>query len=167
MRRLVCFFSFLLLSLSLFACQGSAADAPTATPAESAAAMMAAREDMMARHMAPIPEGYAGMTNPIPASETSLRKGQSLFTVNCSPCHGDAGLGDGVASPVLTPQPAPVALTSRMMNDDYLFWRISEGGLMPPFNSAMPAWKTAFSVDEIWDLINHIRSLSGDPMMPG
>jgi hypothetical protein len=25
--------------------------------------------------------------------------------------------------------------------DDYLFWRISEGGAMEPFNSAIPAWK--------------------------
>lgn len=145
-----------LLGLSLAACQGSA-PATTATPA----AMMPGRDQgMMARHMAPIPEEYAGISNPIPADATSLQKGQALFTTNCSPCHGDRGMGDGVASPVLTPPPAPVARTSRMMGDDYLYWRISEGGAQPPFNSAMPAWKAAFSSEEIWDVINYIHTLA-------
>ncbi len=167
MYRVVCICAFLLLSLAVAACQGSAGDGAAATAEPSATSEMGLGADLMARHMAKIPEEYAGIANPVPASEDSLRKGQSLFVVNCSPCHGDAGLGDGVASPVLTPQPAPVALTSRMMGDDYFFWRISEGGLMPPFNSAMPSWKAAFSADEIWDLINYIHSLSGAPMTPG
>lgn len=163
MCRAVCFWGVLFMGLMMAACQGGVGQetaAPAATGEPSAGPMMGIGGDMMARHMAPIPQEYAGMSNPVPASEDSLIKGQALFVANCSLCHGDDGLGNGVASPVLTPQPAPVALTSQMMGDDYLFWRISEGGLMPPFNSAMPSWKAAFSADEIWDMINYIRSLS-------
>ncbi len=108
------------------------------------------------RHSAPIPSPYAGKANPVPADQASLDRGKALYTTNCVSCHGDTGMGDGPASPALNPPPAPIAQSSRTMKDDYLFWRISEGGV--PFNTSMPPWK---SLDEQsrWDLINYIRSL--------
>jgi mono/diheme cytochrome c family protein len=108
------------------------------------------------RHEAPIPPEYARKTNPIPADQASLERGKALYTTNCVSCHGDTGMGNGPASPALNPPPAPVAQSSQSVKDDYLFWRISEGGV--PFNTSMPPWK---SLDEQsrWDLINYIRSL--------
>ena len=50
------------------------------------------------------------------------------------------------------------------LSDGYLFWRISEGGAMPPFNSAMLAWKGTLSEEEIWQVISYVRTFSeGQP----
>lgn len=118
---------------------------------------------MMERHHAEIPAEYAGLTNPIPADKESLERGSELYTVNCASCHGDGGMGDGPAGSALDPAPSPIAHSSQMMADDYLFWRISEGGV--PFGTSMPAWAV---IDEQsrWDLINYMRALGDGTVQP-
>lgn len=118
---------------------------------------------MMTRHHAEVPAEYAGLTNPVPPDEASLARGAELYAVNCASCHGDGGMGDGPAGAALDPAPAPVAHTSQMMADDYLFWRISEGGT--PFNTSMPPWKV---LDEQarWDLVNYMRALGAGTVKP-
>jgi mono/diheme cytochrome c family protein len=122
---------------------------------------------MMARHHAPIPTEYAGLTNPVPATEESLARGAELYGQYCVNCHGTGGMGDGPAGQALDPQPAPIAHTSRMLGDDYLFWRISEGGLHEPFMSAMPRWQDVMDEDQRWDVVNYVRALGSGQVMPG
>ena len=52
-----------------------------------------------------------------------------------------------------------------MMPDDYLFWRVSEGGAH--FSTAMPAWAVALDEQTRWDLINYMRSLGTGQMARG
>lgn len=115
---------------------------------------------MMARHHATVPEEFAGLTNPVTADEESLIRGQEIYTAYCVVCHGETGMGDGVGAANLDPAPAALAHTSRMLGDDYLYWRVSEGGSHDPFNSAMPAWESAFDETARWDVINYLRALS-------
>jgi mono/diheme cytochrome c family protein len=125
--------------------------------------MGAGGSGMMTRHHAEIPDEYAGMTNPVPADEASLERGATLYATNCASCHGDGGMGDGPAGSALDPAPAPVAHSSQMVADDYLFWRISEGGT--PFNTSMPPWKV---LDEQarWDMVNYMRALGAGTVKP-
>lgn len=118
---------------------------------------------MMERHHAEIPAEYAGMSNPIPSDAESLERGAELYATNCASCHGDGGMGDGPAGVALVPAPAPVAHTSQMMADDYLFWRISEGGV--PFDTSMPAWKV-FDEQARWDMVNYMRALGSGTVHP-
>lgn len=118
---------------------------------------------MMERHHAEIPTEYAGLTNPIPGDKESLERGSELYTVNCASCHGDGGMGDGPAGSALDPAPSPIAHSSQMMADDYLFWRISEGGV--PFGTSMPAW-TIFDEQSRWDLVNYMRALGDGTVQP-
>lgn len=120
---------------------------------------------MHARHSAPIPDKYTGLINPVSADEESLERGAILYAANCAVCHGDGGMGDGPTAVSLDPAPAPIAHTSQMMGDDYLFWRISEGGL--PFNTAMPVWKESFDEQARWDVINYVRALGKGQVQPG
>jgi mono/diheme cytochrome c family protein len=46
------------------------------------------------------------------------------------------------------------------MSDAYIFWRITEGGVEAPFNSAMPAWGDAYSTDQIWQLVSFLRTFA-------
>jgi mono/diheme cytochrome c family protein len=150
-----------LLALLLVACGASREMGGAGFP--SSAPMMGPGSGMMARHHAPIPDDYAGMTNPIDAEELSLARGRETYALHCATCHGDQGLGDGPTAAGLEPAPVPLAFTARMLADDYLFWRISEGGAMEPFNSAMPAWKGVLDEETRWDVVNALRDLSGQP----
>ena len=119
----------------------------------------------MQRHMATIPEPYAGLQNPITPDEASLARGGETFRQYCIFCHGESGMGDGEFAENYDPRPAPIAHTSLMMGDDYLFWRVSEGGV--PFNSAMVVFKELLTPEERWDVINYVRSIGGGEMMGG
>jgi mono/diheme cytochrome c family protein len=121
---------------------------------------------MMARHHATVPEPYAGLVSPIPADDTSLRRGAVLYSNFCASCHGDGGMGDGPAGASLDPAPAPVAHSNQMLGDDLLFWRISEGGAEAPFNSAMLAWKDSIDEEGRWDLVNYMRALGQGDVEP-
>ena len=121
---------------------------------------------MMARHHATIPEEYAGLANPVAADEASLERGGETYATQCAVCHGDGGMGDGPGAAGLDPVPAPIAHTSQMLGDDYQFWRITEGGVMPPFNSAMIAWKGVLEEEARWDVINYVQALGSGAVRP-
>jgi mono/diheme cytochrome c family protein len=121
---------------------------------------------MMARHHAVVPAPYAGLTNPVDADQASLERGAESYSTLCASCHGDGGMGDGPAGASLDPAPSPVAHTSQMLGDDLLFWRISEGGAMEPFSSAMPAWKDSLGEEARWDLVNYMRALGRGQVQP-
>jgi mono/diheme cytochrome c family protein len=120
---------------------------------------------MMERHHAQIPEEYTGLSSPIPADPESLENGAVLYGVHCASCHGDGGMGDGPAGASLDPAPAPIARTSQMMGDDYLFWRVSEGS--GAFNTSMPGWQDVLDEQSRWDLINYVRALGTGEIEPG
>ncbi|MCL4261623.1 MAG: c-type cytochrome [Anaerolineae bacterium] len=168
--------TLLMLALVVLLAACNASIPPSGEPTASAATSsgmgsgmgmgMGQQNGMMARHSAPIPKAYAGLVNSVTADEASLERGAELFTTHCASCHGDGGMGDGPAGVSLNPAPAPVAHTSQMMGDDYLFWRISEGGAMAPFNSTMPAWEGALDEQARWDVINYIRALGSGAVQP-
>lgn len=120
---------------------------------------------MHARHGATIPADYSGRSNPVAADDESLERGARLYAANCAVCHGDGGMGDGPSAAGLEPAPAPIAHTSQMLGDDYLFWRVSEGGV--PFSTAMPVWKELLDEQARWDVINYVRALGQGLVQPG
>lgn len=146
---------------------GTANESTSSIVSSNGNGMMGMGGGMMARHHATIPDDYAGLSNPISADEASIERGAVLYTAQCASCHGDGGMGDGPAAASLDPAPANIAHTSQMLGDDYLFWRISEGGAMAPFNSSMVAWKGIMDEDARWDVINYVQALGSGSVMPG
>ena len=118
---------------------------------------------MSSRHHASVPEEYANLQIH-DLTEADITKGGQLYTTFCASCHGDDGMGDGPTAASLDPAPAPVAHTSSMLSDGYLYWRIAEGGAA--FNSTMPAWKASLNETEIWSIIGYIRALGSGEVMP-
>jgi mono/diheme cytochrome c family protein len=111
---------------------------------------------------ADVPHEYEDLTNPFADLEEAIATGGELFAVNCASCHGETGMGDGAAAASLDPKPASLADSDMMadLTDGYLVWRITEGGIGEPFNSAMVAWGDTFSEEQIWQLVSFVRSLS-------
>ena len=93
--------------------------------------------------------------NPVPATPESLEHGKMLYQNNCFPCHGRTGMGDGpVATRAAEIPPFPLVGTITGRTDAYLYGQIWAGGaIMGPYYMSMDA-------DEVWDLINYLRSLN-------
>ena len=93
--------------------------------------------------------------NPIPRSAQSINRGQELFQRHCAVCHGIEGHGDGVAAATLPEHPEDLSkiAPTPYFPDGVVAFRIANGG------NVMPAWKAVLGRDDIWDLINFIRSL--------
>lgn len=117
-------------------------------------------EGMEHEHAEP-PDEYANLTNPFADDPEAIAAGEQIYVVNCAPCHGKTGQGDGPAGAALDPKPANLADAEMMsmMSDGYLFWRVSEGGLFEPFSSAMPPWKDTLSEEQRWQVIAFERTL--------
>ena len=103
--------------------------------------------------LAPVPTEYAGFTNPL--GEDAAQAGAEAFRTNCEMCHGPQGHGDGPAGGSLEPKPGNLAQIQTRAEDDYLFWRISEG---KP-GTSMVAWKGILTEEQIWQVIVFIRTL--------
>ena len=103
------------------------------------------------------PAPYTGRTNPLASSAGAVNAGRETFAVRCAFCHGPGGKGDGPEGPR---DPPPANLTAVRRADDYLLWRISEGGRSAPFCSAMPGFGTILTELQRWQLIALIDTLA-------
>ncbi len=106
-----------------------------------------------------VPAAYAGMSNPFAGDVGAAAAGAALYQQHCVECHGLDGHGDGHAAADMHPPPSNFHHHTLGHHDDYVFWRISEGGSGDPVASDMPAWKTTLSPEQIWQIVSHLRSL--------
>ena len=100
-------------------------------------------------------EGGVPERNPIPPTSESVAAGLSLYTTHCQQCHGTEGLGDGPASAGLNPPPANLLVHVPLHPDRALFGFIHDG----IEGAAMPALGETLSDDEVWHIVNYIRTL--------
>jgi mono/diheme cytochrome c family protein len=100
--------------------------------------------------------GMGAPVNPIPVDEVSILRGEQLYSINCSQCHGVTGFGDGVIATFLQNR-KPVNLTIDVVqskSDGALFLTISTG-----VADAMPALNENLTVRDRWDVVNFLRTL--------
>jgi putative copper resistance protein D len=98
------------------------------------------------------------MKNPVPISAASLAVGKRLYLTNCSSCHGPLGKGDGKAGELLTPKPADLTDTTWKhggMEAD-VFMTIRDGAK----GTGMKGFGGRLTTQELWQLVNYVRSLS-------
>ena len=96
--------------------------------------------------------------NPIPPNNESIAAGGSLYAVNCVPCHGVSGTGDGPIGLTMNPRPANLKQHAipGAHTDAQLYEWITNG--FP--GTRMPAFKTTLSDTDRWNLVNYIRTLA-------
>lgn len=89
-----------------------------------------------------------------------VREGGEIFFQNCHFCHGDNLNGRGLHAFAFNPIPANFtdAGTIAQLQETFLFWRVSKGGIgLPreafPWASTMPPWEQHLTTDEIWKVI--------------
>jgi hypothetical protein len=118
-------------------------------------------------HPAP-PTEFVGLSNPVPHTPQNVMAGKGLFIAYCSPCHGIKLDGKGPQYKGFDPPPANFddPGTIAQLQESYLFWRISKGGVgLPvegqPWKSAMPRWETRIAPENIWKIIMYEYEGSG------
>lgn len=89
-----------------------------------------------------------------------VREGGEIFFQNCHFCHGDNLNGRGLWAYAFNPIPANFtdAGTIAQLQETFVFWRVSKGGIgLPgegfPWASVMPPWEQHLTVDEIWKVV--------------
>jgi len=105
-------------------------------------------------------DSMASIPNPTPVSAASLANGRKYYQINCSPCHGEKGMGDGPATQFGMPGINLTTDVTRGRADGYIFGMIRNGrGLMPPYNR----------IEEMdrWDVVNYLRGLQGKTVPTG
>jgi len=100
--------------------------------------------------------GMGAPENPMPGDESSIIRGQELFTLHCQMCHGQTGEGTGPIAAFLV-KFKPANLTTDIVqskSDGSMFMTITNGleGRMPPLNENL-------TVSERWDVVNYVRTL--------
>lgn len=99
----------------------------------------------------------ATVKNPTAADEASIKTGRSLYGNFCRDCHGLRAQGDG---PMATKNPAPANLTDDQWDfgpsDGEIFAVIMNG---PAPKSVMKGFKGNLKDQDVWHIINYLRSL--------
>ncbi len=106
-----------------------------------------------------LPGKYVSVENPLPWTAENIREGGVLYMQNCAMCHGDALDGNGIFARAWQPRPANFRKeTIDAVDENYVFWRIKEGGPGVPkgsieYRSTMPIWDGVLSDEQIWKII--------------
>lgn len=93
-------------------------------------------------------------TNPLPVTDTFMARGQQRYQINCLPCHGPQGDGNGITKKLGMGFVANL-LEKRFvtMPDGEIFHTISNGkNLMGPYAASV-------SVPDRWAIVAYLRAL--------
>jgi mono/diheme cytochrome c family protein len=103
-----------------------------------------------------IPATAAAEGNPIAVTPAVLARGRDLYRSKCQKCHGQTGGGNG---PEADPDEPPGDLTDPKRAprnpDGVMFYKIWNGRSDPK----MPAFKTEMPREDVWTVIQYVKTL--------
>lgn len=93
--------------------------------------------------------------NPFPVTEPLLARGQQRFTIYCSPCHGQTGLGDGITKKIGAMSVVANLHDKRIveLTDGELFNTVSYG------KNLMQGYAPQIPVEDRWAIVAYLRAL--------
>ena len=95
----------------------------------------------------------AGLRNPLAANDAVLEDGKMLYTRFCSPCHGEAGAGDGLVAPKFkgVANLTSAAIKAKPIGHIYQVITKGKGRMMPHNTQVNPEerWKIAMYVKQV------------------
>ncbi len=104
-----------------------------------------------------VPPSWRELKSAVPPTQRSLLHGKQVYVTNCVGCHGQYGDGRGPASIYMKPDPANFQRPElHLAGSDGQFYQYLLLGLP---GSSMPAWGDYLTVNDIWDVINFLRTV--------
>ena len=103
-----------------------------------------------------------GISEPVfPDRAPSAARGRALYEDHCAACHGIGADGRGAVAANLKPSPANFTDPAFMRGETpFDFFHVITLGRV---NSAMPAWGDVLSLQDRWDLVSFVWTVSGSP----
>lgn len=103
------------------------------------------------------------MTNPVESSPESLAAGEAAYQRLCATCHGPTGHGDGrlaAGTAAYSTRPSNLADdTWQHGSTDGEIFTVIRDGIGPDF--AMDSFDGPLGEEEIWNLVNYLKTLGG------
>ncbi len=98
----------------------------------------------------------------LPTSALDTAAGHRLYAASCASCHGDRGLGDGLAAKSLAIKPPAIGSRESLpdLSPALAFNVVSVG--IP--GTPMPAFTESLSAQERWNVVNYVYALRGELM---
>jgi mono/diheme cytochrome c family protein len=94
--------------------------------------------------------------SPVAATPESIAAGKQTYLRRCASCHAASGEG-GPGNDLIPAAPSLVDEQVKVKTDSQLFNNI-KNGIGPDFN--MVAFKDTLKDDEIWNVVNYLRSIA-------
>lgn len=96
----------------------------------------------------------------IGAADEPAMDGPTAYKTFCVSCHGETGLGDGLAAAALDPRPASFgdAAFWASRDDKQLFQAIKEGGLAVGKSPLMAPWGGVLDDTQIHALLTYLKT---------
>ncbi len=98
-----------------------------------------------------------GVQAPARFSAAQIEAGLRLYDTHCAMCHGAPGAPRASWTTGMTPTPPFLLDAARRWTPAQLQVIVADGVKM----TAMPAWSTTLSPDEIWDIVAFLEGLPG------
>jgi mono/diheme cytochrome c family protein len=99
-----------------------------------------------------IPPEAASQPNPVKPTTESLAKGKKMYGFDCAMCHGKDGDGKGDMDAKVPDLTDPATLKNRTDGELYYIIQKGKGDMPPEGDRAKP--------DDLWNLVNYVRSLA-------
>ena len=101
-----------------------------------------------------VPANFKSMKSPVAMGDASTKAGFALYTKDCASCHGKTGLGDGVKARTLKDFPGDFSkAVFQSLSDGDIFYRTKTG------KGDMPKYEGKLADDDIWNVVNYLRTL--------
>jgi mono/diheme cytochrome c family protein len=98
-------------------------------------------------------EAAGSLVNPTAPTIYNLAEGKRLYNINCTPCHGEDGQGNGtIVSDGKFPKVPSYADRLPTINDGKAFYSIKYG------KNLMGAYGTVLSPNQVWQVIHYINT---------
>lgn len=102
------------------------------------------------------------LTNPIPVSPESLKKGRDMFRIYCAACHGLTGAADSPVSGKIGAIPLNDSYVQETLTEGWVWGTITFGSYVMPAYGVPRANATTrgandLSVEERWHVVNYIK----------
>jgi mono/diheme cytochrome c family protein len=101
------------------------------------------------------------LKNPVPASAESIAAGKQVYQKLCRFCHGADAKGNGPMAPEGTHPPNLVDGPWSHGSSEGEIFVVIQDGIGPKFD--MKAFKGKISDQDIWNVVNYLRSLGPQP----
>ena len=100
-----------------------------------------------------VPPNFKTMKNPKKSDANSINVGKTEWNKSCKACHGAKGLGDGPKAKGLKTPAGDFSVDIKGETDGELYYKTKTG------RDEMPKYDKKIADDDIWHLVNFMRSL--------